>query len=89
MHHEIGGWPKGVDPTEPNDIRKERKKREKASEFVDAQIRLFDSAYSQMRENNHIDLFEEYFDGEMPDQSTETLHTKSLRLFKYDFLIQK
>lgn len=82
MHHEVGGWPKNIDPTEPNDIRKEKKKRDKAADFVDAQVRLFDSSYNQMRENNHIDLFEEYFDGEIPDQSTESLHTKSLRLFK-------
>lgn len=82
MHHEVGGWPKSVDPTEANDIRKEKKKREKALDFVDAQIKLLDSAGAQMRENNHIDLFEEYYDGEVPDQSTESLHTKSLRLFK-------
>jgi dynein intermediate chain 2 len=83
MHHEVGGWPKNVDPSEPNDIRKEKKKREKATEFIDAQIKLYETAGSIMSENNHIDLFEEYFDGEIPDQSTETLHTKSLRLFKY------
>lgn len=82
MHHIEGGWPPHVDPTEPNDVRKERKKREKNIDFVDAQIRLFDSAAGHMKENNHIDLFEEYFEGEVPDRSSESLQTKTLRLFK-------
>ena len=82
MHHVEGGWPPNVDPTEPNETRKERKKREKNNDFVAAQLQLFEAASSYMKENNHIDLFEEYFDNEIPDQSTETLHTKTLRLFK-------
>ena len=82
MHHIEGGWPINVDPTEPNDTRKVKKNYEKNSNFVDSQIKLIETASSHMKENNHIDLFEEYFDGEIPDQSTESLHTKTLRLFK-------
>jgi len=82
MHHVEGGWPPYVDPTEPNDVRKERKKREKNIDFVDAQIKLFDAAAGHMKENNHIDLFEEYFEGEIPDRSSESLQTKTLRLYK-------
>jgi hypothetical protein len=82
MHHVEGGWPPTVDPTEQSETRKERKKREKNNDFVGAQLQLFEAASSYMKENNHIDLFEEYFDGEIPDQSTETLHTRTLRLFK-------
>lgn len=82
MHHIEGGWPPYVDPTEPNDIRKEKKKREKNLDFVDAQIRLFEGASAHMKENNHIDLFEEYYEGEVPDRSSESLQTKVIRLFK-------
>lgn len=82
MHHREGGWPYTVDPSEPNDIRKEKKKREKNLDFVDAQLKLFESASGHMKENDHIDLFEEYFEGEVPDHSTESFHTKTLRLFK-------
>lgn len=82
MHHVEGGWPYTVDPTEPNDVRKERKKREKNLEFVDAQVKVVEAASGHMKENNHIDLFEEYFDGEAADHSTESLHTKTLSLFK-------
>lgn len=82
MKHLEGGWPAAVEPTEPGDIRKEKKKRERDTLWADAQIKLFGNAADFMRENYEIDLFEEYFMGEVPDQSTETLHTKTLSLFK-------
>ena len=82
MHHIEGGWPPQIDPTEPNDIRKEKKRREKNGEFVDSQVRLFEAACAHLKEYNHIDLFQEYYEGEIPDRSSEALQTKTLRLFK-------
>ena len=35
-----------------------------------------------IRQNNEIDLFEEYFAGEQPDHQAETITTKTLMLFK-------
>ena len=37
-------------------------------------------------QNNQIDLFEEYFDGEQPDQTVENVNSKTLMLFKQVFV---
>jgi hypothetical protein len=82
MKHLEGGWQANVESSEPGETRKEKKRREKDGNFIESEIKLFESATDYMSENNEIDLFEEYFEGEIPDQSTETLHTKTLSLYK-------
>ncbi len=67
---------------ELTETRREKKARDKSGKYVDAQIQLFESTKQILSENNEIDLYEEYFDGEEPDQTTESLHTNTLRLFK-------
>ena len=37
-------------------------------------------------QNNQIDLFEEYFDGEQADQTVENVNSKTLMLFKQVFV---
>jgi dynein intermediate chain 2 len=78
------GWPKEIDPTEPNDIAKYKKKldRDQVLGFAPATKDLVSGAEKCIRQNNEIDLFEEYFAGESADTQAETISTKTLMLFK-------
>jgi len=40
------------------------------------------SAHKSIKQNNEIDLFEEYFTGETPELSSESISTKTLMIFK-------
>lgn len=61
MHHVEGGWPKDVDPTEQSDVARYRKKAEKDEEYQYAVKVLGPIVMKCMRENNTINLYEEYF----------------------------
>lgn len=39
-------------------------------------------AQKSIRQNNEIDLFEEYFSGEQPEHLSETISTKTVMIFK-------
>ena len=43
---------------------------------------MVSSSYRCIRQNNEIDLFEEYFTGETPELSSESISTKTLMIFK-------
>jgi len=64
MHHVEGGWPKDVDPTEQSDVARYRKKAEKDEEYQYAVKMLGPIVMKCMRENNTINLYEEYFEEE-------------------------
>ena len=80
----LSGWPKELDYTEPLDVAKYQKKmlREVNLGFKTATADLSNSAQKCIRQNNQIDLFEEYFDGEQPEHLSETINTKTTMIFK-------
>lgn len=82
MKHQEGGWPVEVDYTDEHDTTKWRTKTLKKEELAQAVKELADLTHKVIRQNNQIDMFEEYFLGEAVDHSTETLSTKTLMLFK-------
>ena len=43
---------------------------------------LVSGAQKCIRQNNEIDLFEEYFSGEQPEHLSETISTKTVMIFK-------
>jgi dynein intermediate chain 2 len=43
---------------------------------------MVQTSSSCIRQNNEIDLFEEYFHGEEPQVSSETISNKTLMIFK-------
>ena len=66
-----GGWPKDVDPTEPADVQRYRKKAEKDDDYK-ANMKALGPIISRcMRQNNTIDIYEEYFAGDASDHSGE------------------
>ena len=84
MKHAEGGWPEGIDPTEPPEVAKYKKKLERDQNFgfAIAVKNTVDEAIVSINQNNEIDMFENYFTGETPDHQSETITTKTLMLFK-------
>ena len=62
MRHVEGGWPKDVDFTEQSDVSRFRKKAEKDEEYKGAVKMLAPVIARCMKQNNTIDIYEEYFD---------------------------
>lgn len=63
MHHVEGGWPKEVDFTEAEQTIRFRKKVEKDEDYIKTVVRLGGVVEDLIRQNNAIDIYEEYFDG--------------------------
>ena len=82
IRHAEGGWPKDVDPTEPADVQRYRKKAEKDDDYK-ANMKALGPIISRcMRQNNTIDIYEEYFAGEDRDWSSEPPSAKGLAVFR-------
>lgn len=83
-HHQVGGWPKDFDPQEPNEVNKYMRKlaKDPAANYVGAAKDLLQGASRCIKQNNEIDLFEEYFEGEEPEYMSEPITTKTVMIFK-------
>ena len=84
MKHTVGGWPKEYDYTEPGDVLKYNKRLTRDPSLVYAQSTgsLCQGAQKCMRQNNQIDLFEEYFEGEVAEHQSENINVKTVMIFK-------
>jgi len=82
MLHVEGGWPKEVDYSEAQDTLKWRKRLEKDPAFVGTVKQLTKSTVLCLEQNNTIDLFEHYFQGEEPEHLPENLTMRTIALFK-------
>lgn len=82
MKHIEGGWPREIDYSEEHDTTKWRTRQLKDPLLAAAVKELATLTDRAIKQNNQIDMFEEYFLGEQVDHSTETLSTKTLMLFK-------
>lgn len=82
MQHKEGGWPIQVDPQEVGDTTRHRKKIEKDPSFSSSVKDLKHKMDNCIKQNNQIDLFEEYFEGQESEHFVENIQTKTLMLFK-------
>lgn len=82
MRHVEGGWPKDVDFTEQSDVSRFRKKAEKDDEYKGAVKALGPIIARCMKQNNTIDIYEEYFHGDEVDHSSEPPSAKGLAVFR-------
>jgi dynein intermediate chain 2 len=82
MRHVEGGWPKDVDATEQSDVSRFRKKAEKDEEYKGAVKALGPIIARCMRQINTIDIYEEYFNGDHVDHSSEPPSAKGLAVFR-------
>ena len=87
IYHFEGGWPKEVDVTDENEKKQFiKKKLEKNAEnqdrFTPAINIMLDVVEKIISQNNQINMFEEYFDGEEPEHNIENINVKTLQIFK-------
>ncbi|KAG4098935.1 WD40-repeat-containing domain protein [Neocallimastix lanati (nom. inval.)] len=66
--HLQGGWPKDVDPSDVEHTIRFRKKIEKDEEYIKVIKNLGDSMEQCIKQNNAIDIYEEYFKEEIESE---------------------
>lgn len=83
IFHSEGGWPKDVNPAEPDQVSRFRKKAEKAPEFVQQVTSAGGLIEHAIKQNNAIDIYEDYFDEESENVSTmEPPSIKNISVFR-------
>ena len=82
MNHTEGGWPKDINCADPEQTSRYRKKFEKDEEFIDITKDLVKEVEKSVKQNNCINIFEQYFD--TPDTATENEEPtlKTVAVFK-------
>ena len=69
MNHTEGGWPKDINCADPEQTSRYRKKFEKDEDFIDITNDLVKEVEKSVKQNNCINIYEEYF--ETLDMATE------------------
>ena len=82
MSHVEGGWPKDVDYTEAEHTIRYRKKVEKDEDYVKTVVILGGSVEELVKQNNAVDMYQEYFTNVSSDHSAEVPHVKTITVFK-------
>ncbi|KAJ1536017.1 Dynein intermediate chain 2, axonemal, partial [Nowakowskiella sp. JEL0078] len=80
--HLQGGWPKDVDPTDVEHTIRYRKKIEKDDEYIRVVKTLGDSMEHCIKQNNAIDIYEEYFTDVNDTVEIEQPWAKSLNVYR-------
>lgn len=78
--HLQGGWPKDVDPSDVEHTIRFRKKIEKDEEYVRSIKTLGDSMEQCIKQNNAIDIYEEYFKQEV-ETEPDVIEPPSLKTY--------
>ena len=82
MRHSEGGWPKDVDVTELTDVARFRKRVEKDQDYQNAMKVLGPRVGRCMRQNNTVNVYEEYFCGEEAVHRSEPPFAKGMAVFR-------
>ncbi|KAI8915968.1 WD40-repeat-containing domain protein [Gorgonomyces haynaldii] len=80
--HTQGGWPKDVDVTDVEHTIRYRKKIEKDEEYLKSIKALGDVMEMIVKQNNAIDIYEEYFGESTESISSGTPSAKSLNVYR-------
>lgn len=90
MRHMEGGWPKDVDPAEQSDVQRYRKKVEKDDEFKVAIVKALGPMVDKcLRQNNTINIYQNYFESFRPATTTEQPNAKGLAVFRDPEIIKR
>ncbi|NXQ29279.1 DNAI2 protein, partial [Alaudala cheleensis] len=71
VNHVEGGWPKHVDPKNPELTTRYREEVEREEAYTRSVQRLGSLVEHYIRQNNTIDIYEEYFEEEEEDEEEE------------------
>ncbi|XP_068833628.1 dynein axonemal intermediate chain 2 [Capricornis sumatraensis] len=83
INHIEGGWPKDVNPLELEQTIRFRKKVEKDENYINAVLQLGSIMEHCIKQNNAIDIYQEYFDDEDAVEVTdEAPSAKTINVFR-------
>jgi dynein intermediate chain 2, axonemal len=82
MTHREGGWPKEIDPREKQETARYRKKLERDEDFRTTVTALAPVVMRVMKQNNTVDLYENYFENDLDNHTAEATAIKSLAVFR-------
>eukprot|EP00041_Stephanoeca_diplocostata_P018513 m.387773 g.387773 ORF g.387773 m.387773 type:complete len:650 (+) comp21037_c0_seq1:201-2150(+) len=73
INHVEGGWPKDVNPAEVEQTQRFRKKVEKHPAFAASIVGLSEAMDHALRQNNAVDVYENYFEGAQGDAAADVV----------------
>ncbi|XP_064614684.1 dynein intermediate chain 3, ciliary-like [Liolophura sinensis] len=82
INHTEGGWPKDINPQEVEQVMRFRKKVEKDEMYINTIQQLGTVMEHCIRQNNAIDIYEEYFEDVEIDQVDEVPSAKTINVFR-------
>ncbi|KAI9535963.1 Dynein intermediate chain 2, axonemal [Dissostichus eleginoides] len=83
INHVEGGWPKDVNPQEMEQTIRFRKKVEKDESYVNSLLQLGGVMEHCIRQNNAVDLYQEYFEDEDEVEQNQDPHSaKTINVFR-------
>ncbi|XP_039265047.1 dynein intermediate chain 3, ciliary-like [Styela clava] len=82
INHVEGGWPKDINPQEVEQTIRFRKKVEKEDHYVNAIQQLGSIMEHCIKQNNAIDIYEEYFDNLEIESTEEPPSAKTINVFR-------
>ena len=83
MQHKEGGWPKQVNTEEFEDKKRYLRKIEMDDSYNDILLGLTKKIESRVKQNNSINMFEEYFANQTDDPSAEPPSAKTVVIFRF------
>lgn len=82
INHTEGGWPKDVNPQEIEQVMRYRKKVEKDENYVGAIMNLSNLMENCIRQNNAIDIYQNYFEDVEVESADEPPSAKTINVFR-------
>jgi dynein intermediate chain 2, axonemal len=82
IEHVEGGWPKDIDPSEQDQKDRYTKKVLRDDDFIKKIKEMATRVEPIVRENDAIDIYQEYFAGESVDHSSEAPSAKTVTVFR-------
>ncbi|KAM5273358.1 dynein axonemal intermediate chain 2 [Ctenodactylus gundi] len=83
VNHVEGGWPKDVNPQELEQTIRFRKKVEKEENYINAITQLGTLMEHCIKQNNAVDIYQEYFDdSEAAEVTEEAPSAKTINVFR-------
>ncbi|XP_059149327.1 dynein intermediate chain 3, ciliary-like isoform X2 [Physella acuta] len=82
INHTEGGWPKDVNPNELEQVTRYRKKVEKDEGYISAVLHLGNAMEHCIKQNNAIDIYEEYFENIESETIDEAAAAKTINVFR-------
>ncbi|CAH8630045.1 unnamed protein product [Schistosoma intercalatum] len=82
MNHTEGGWPKDVNPQEPDQVIRYRKKVEKEDVYIATVHKLGNIMEHCIKQNNALNIYENYFDDVYLNASEDSPSAKTINVLK-------